>query len=149
MPTAPAKWFNRGLYRITTGATVWGVSDIRALLVTSGYTFDDTDNFVSDLSDELSGGGYARVALSGMTVTENDTDKRIQFDAADPVFAALGAAAGTPAHLILFDNAGGSDAARHLLGALELSSPPTPNGSDYTVTLPSVGALFIGASLTY
>jgi hypothetical protein len=47
----------------------WTSSDLRVLLTTSSYTPNQDHAFVDDVTNELSGGGYARVSLGGQTVS--------------------------------------------------------------------------------
>jgi len=137
-----AALYNRGKYKLGDGSTAWASADIRCLLVTSSYTFDADHNTVSQLTNELSGGSYARVALSSKTITEDDTLDRVTYDAADTTFASLGAAAGTPARAILYKyNA--SDASAELISCHDLTSPPTPNGGDYTIVWSSSGTFYL------
>lgn len=136
--------FNRGMYVLTDGATPWTSSDFRALLVTSSFSFDPDLNTVSQITNELSGGGYARVALSSKTRTEDDSLNRVVFDAADATFAALGLAAGTPARVIVYKyNA--SDASAELISCHDLTSPPAPNGGDYTIVWASSGLFYLSS----
>jgi hypothetical protein len=135
--------YNKGKTVLVNGTTIWGTADLRALLVTSSYTFNADHNFVSDITNELSGGNYARVALTGETVTEDDTNDRAVCDASDTTFSALAAAAGTPARAIIFDQAGGADSARALICCVDLTSPATPNGGDYTIQWASTGIAYM------
>ena len=126
--------FNRGAYILLADAGVsWdGSTDVRVLLVTSTWTPDPDLNFVSQLTNELSGGNYVRKATASRTLTEDDANNQVVLDAADITWTALGAAAGTPAYAIAYKyNA--SDAAAELIAWDALTSPPIPNGGDYTV----------------
>lgn len=137
--------YNRGMYVLIEGATdavSWLSDSIGALLVTSSYTFSEDHNTVADITNELSGGNYARViGITSPTITENDTDNRVELDCDDTTFTALEAAAGTPAAIVFFENTGATDADRQLLCYNALSSPPTPNGSDYIVQNSSTGVI--------
>lgn len=131
----------------TLGAGGWatGGADIGVLLVTSGYTYDPDHNFVSDITNELSGGGYARqTGLSSRTISENDTADQIEYDAADVTFSSLDIAAGQPVAAIVFNNAPGSDATRQVLSRNVLTGPAVPNGGNYTITWDVDGVLVLG-----
>lgn len=70
---------------------------IRVLLVKTGYTFDPDPNTVSAISglNELTDASYTgqgasgRLTLGTKSRTEDDTNNRVVFDAADPVWTAL------------------------------------------------------------
>tara|TARA_R110000824_G_scaffold54028_1_gene149047 strand:+ start:10504 stop:10947 length:444 start_codon:yes stop_codon:yes gene_type:complete len=134
-----ANVYNRGKLAVTNGtlgATGWstGGADVGVLLVGAGYVYDPDHNFVSDLSNELAGGGYARVtALGGRTITEDDANDRVGYDALDATFTTLGAGAGTPTQAIVFNNTPGVDTAKELIARIPLTAPPLPNGGDYTI----------------
>ncbi len=135
-----SRLFNRGKKIMSDGSSVvWTSADIRVLLVTSSYAFNADHNTVSQITNELSGGGYARVALSGKVgPTQDDTNDRATFDASDTTFTSLAAAAGTPAAAIVYKfNA--ADASAELICFDELTSPNTPNGGDYTIVWASAG----------
>ncbi len=124
---------------VTAGPHVWGTTAVGIALVTSSYTPNADHNFVSDLTNELSGGGYARItSMTSQSITENDTNDRTEYDAAKTTFTSLGAAAGTPAYAIVYDNTGGSDAARELLCWVDLGAAPAPDGNNYEVRWNSV-----------
>lgn len=124
--------FNRGKFLLGTGGVVWGTTDVRVLLVTSGYTFDADHATVSQITNELSGGGYVRKTTAGGVATQNNTNDRVEYDMNDIVWTALGAAAGNPVAAIVYKyNA--SDASAELIAKIDLTSPPIPNGGDVTV----------------
>lgn len=139
--------YNRGKLTLidgTLGATGWttGGADIGVALVEAGYVYDPDHNFVSDLTNELAGGGYARVTgLGGRTFTEDDANDRVVLDADDATFSALGAAAGTPTQAIVFNNAPALDTAKELLARVALTAPPLPNGGDYTIQWDATGVI--------
>lgn len=70
---------------------------VKALLVDPTYVFDPDHEFVSSVAgDEVSGTGYAagfsgagRVTLASKTVTRDDTNNYVIFDAADVSWAGL------------------------------------------------------------
>lgn len=145
-----ANVYNRGKLSLTDGtlgADGWttGGADIGVLLVAAGYTYDADHNFVSDITNELSGGGYARqTGLTGRTAAEDDAADRVSYDAANVLFPSLDIAAGQPVAAIVYNNAPGSDAARELLARVVLTAPPAPNGGDYTITWDAAGVLTLG-----
>lgn len=133
--------YNRGkLVLATTCPWVTG-SDIRVLLTTSSYTPSEDHATVSQVTNELSGGNYVRKALSSLAASQNDTDNRAELDAADVTWTALSASS-FPTYAVVFDNSGGSDAARSLIGWVELtpsSGTGIPNGADWQAVWDATG----------
>ena len=80
-----SSFYNSGLAALLNGTVDWdnGGAAIRALLVTSAYTFNKDHSFVSSITNELSGTGYVRKDLAGRTVTQDNTNDRAVLDASD------------------------------------------------------------------
>lgn len=55
-------------------------------LVTSSYTFSAAHSTISDITNEVSGNGYARQTLA--SISSSQTSGTYTFDFADPVFTA-------------------------------------------------------------
>lgn len=82
---------NKCKFELFTGDANLDAADLRVLLLKTSAPTPDT-NFVSDLvpaTNEISVAGYARQALVGETVTEDDTNDFAYLDATDPVFTSL------------------------------------------------------------
>lgn len=126
--------YNRGK-AVMLAAVNWSSTNVGVLLVTSTYTPNADHNVVTDITNELSGGGYARqTTVSSRAVTEDDTNDRVDLVAAKVTFPSLGAAAGTPKYAIIYDNTNGTDGTRDLLCWVDLGvSPPTPDGNNYEI----------------
>lgn len=125
--------FNLGREGFLSGAIDWDTAVIKAALV-NGYTFDATDEFVSDVTAT---GTLAATssALASKTVTSGVAD------AADVTFSSV--ASGTACDGILIFQAsavtGGSDvaaSAQRLIAWIDTATglPVTPNGGDITIT---------------
>lgn len=63
---------------------------LKMLLVTSTYTFSAAHATLSDITNEVSGNGYARQTLANVAYTETAGVGKLDFD--DPVFTASGGA---------------------------------------------------------
>lgn len=125
--------YNTGKESLVDGTIVWGTSDMRVLLVTSGYTFDPDHDFVADLtpgSNEISVAGYSRQVLGGEVVVVDDANNRVEFDATDVVFSGLAAGQTIAAAVVYLHT--GSDATAQLLAYIDLADTPT-NGGDVTI----------------
>lgn len=95
-------------------------------------------NFVSELLalagvSELAVGGYARQAMTRSAASEDDTNNRVNMDAADVVFSSLV----TGGNIIcgFTFKTGASDAARALLSVFTLGANVPTNGSNFTLTI--------------
>lgn len=121
-----------GGYALLFGDCPWEAGDIRLLLTTSGYTPNTAHATVTDVTDELVGGGYVRKALDRKTVAAD------RLDASDVVWSGL-SAAGAPKYAVLFWEGSGSDAGRQLISWLDLGTPTIPDGRDFRIQWASIG----------
>lgn len=136
--------FTRGIFEIFAGTTVLGTADTRLLLLTTTYTQDKNDNVVSDLTNELTVGGYVRQTLANETLTEDDTNDRVYMDADDATFTAL--VAGETIGWAVMIRHTGSDATAPVISAYDVPDTPT-NGGNVVVqwTAPGSGGVLYGA----
>jgi hypothetical protein len=131
--------YNRGKALLANGGVDWDSTDIRALLVTATYTFNADHNFLTDITNELTGGTYVRKATT-RTVVENDTNDRAELTVANILWSAL-TATGTPAALIIYKyNA--ADGSAELLSYHDFTATPT-NGGDFTVQFSGTNAILL------
>lgn len=103
---------------------------LRALLV-AGYVYDDAHEFADDITDELSGSGYARVDLDNVLYTATDSDAAITAD--DVVFASL-TATDIDGVIVISDQ--GADSASPLVGYYAIG-PLSVSTETLTVPWPS------------
>ncbi len=78
---------NRGKFVIA--GTGWDAGTYLVALATSAFTPTAAMNFASEITNELSGGGYARQTLAGRTTTEDDGNNRADLNANNAIFAGL------------------------------------------------------------
>lgn len=96
----------------------------------------DTWRYKSDLTNECSGSGYTAggATLTGMSVDYNAATNVLSFSANDVTWTnitLIGAQA--PVYAVLYDASPGSDAARPLIGYIDLGGPDyAPNGGNLT-----------------
>lgn len=123
----------------TPAARVDVIADtIKVMLVTSGYTFNPDDRFVSSAAaSEISVTGYTggfggsgRKTLASRTLSADDTNNWAAFDAADVTWTALGSGA-TIAAAIVFKELT-SDALSPMIAYFDIADTPT-NGGDITI----------------
>lgn len=124
---------NRAKYRML--AALAAEADLRMLVILGTATgVNDADlNTVADL-DGVSGVSLhsERVALTGIAVSEDDTDNRGELDADDVSFAP--AADLDAVGVAVFDHVGGADASRDLIGVYTTGFPqPMDTGLEVNV----------------
>lgn len=143
-------WTNRGKHRLAT-TNFHGATDLyMGLLQGAGGAPAgiDTAAEVADLNtvtellavasvDEAAGGSYARQNLASVTATEDDTNDRVNLDAANATFSAV--AAGAEIYGGFISQGTGVDG-DHLVSVFILKDSGsgtgiTPNGSDITATI--------------
>ena len=87
--------YNEFKKQLLIGGINLSTADVRVALVMSNTTADTEDdaNTFADFTtlDECDGSGYARATLTPEAVTEDPTNNRAVFDAADASFPTLGA----------------------------------------------------------
>lgn len=113
------------------------------MILVSGYTPDiDLHDEYADVSgDEYgTGDGYTAggATLGSQTVTQDNTNDRGVFDAANVTWSSLGALTpATPSHCILYDDTVAGDP---LICYWELGTTAT-NGGDYTLQFSATGIM--------
>lgn len=137
---------NKCKYECFTGDANLDAATLKVMLLKAGTPTPDT-NFVTDLtpaSNELTVSGYARQTLSGVTVTEDDTNDFAYVDATDPVFSSL-ATGETITWAILFRFVT-NDTDSPVYCNYDVTDTPT-NGGNITIVFstPSNGAALKGA----
>lgn len=98
-------------------------------------TVDDFDTL-----DEADGSGYSRQALSGKTVTQDDTNNRAEFDANDSIFLSLGAGSRATTGALVYKHVT-DDTDSIPICWVEFPSTVTHTGVDFTIAWNSEGIL--------
>lgn len=138
-----SKWAPQTLIAALTGSTVNLEGTVKACLVGSGWTFDqDAHDFAADITNELSGGGYAREALSGLDVAYNASTNVISWTFSPATFEAL---TGTFRHIVYILDTG-SDATSRIIKVDTYDADKTASGNDATVTAAGGGAATVTVS---
>jgi len=106
-----------------------------ALLLKASYTFSTAHVFVSDLvpaSNELSGGSYVRIALTGLAISRTGSVTAITFS---PILFPLITATGTGAPMsMVIAKVVGSDATSPLILQQDFQTATDVTASDLTIT---------------
>lgn len=88
-----AKMYGKAMSSLVNKEIDYDTDVVNCLLCTSTYTPNqDTHDYLDDITAELSGGGYARVALTSKTKTYDGASNTLTLDCADVVFSGLTAA---------------------------------------------------------
>lgn len=141
MPTTTGtfNFYKKGLGALVDGTA--NLSDVRVLLTTSTYTPDaNAHDFVADITNELSGSGYARQSLTGESKTEPSAGVWM-FDSNNPTWTASGGSL-VARYWVLFSFVT-NDADSPLLAYGLLDNTPadvtTPDGLPLTINVPVNG----------
>lgn len=114
---------------------------IDVILTTSTHTPDqDVHDYVSDLTNEVSGGGYSRKTLASKTVTYTAGTNKHVLDAADVVYTS---ATFTFRNVHIADVSPGTDATRPLIGYQAADVDVVGAGGDLTLQWNSGGIVEI------
>ena len=135
--------FNRGIQVLSDGDSTWsGGGDIEIMLMGTAYSFNRDSDFVSDISaNEISTTNYARQNVSGRTITTDDTNDRVVYDASDNLFANLGPASGGPTvGSCVHERNTGADGTSPLINHLDFTDTVV-NGGNFTVQYASTGCI--------
>jgi hypothetical protein len=131
-----SNFYNNGLLKLLNGDINYISDDISLLVVDNTYTFDRTDEFVSDITGEVSGSGYSRLSLAGKTLSLNASTNTVVFDCDDltmNVVSTSNAFSGA----VIYGNTG-VDSTSPLIGFFDMPETST-NGSDVTLTVAAAG----------
>lgn len=130
--------FNDALTSIVKGEIDY-LNDTVVVLLTTAAPDIDADTFISDLSGEITGGGYSRKTLASKTVTTDDTNNRTVADAADVQWTALTNAF----RYVVVAQSTGNDATSRVIAAHDIGSTQTIDNGVYDLTWPASGVFYI------
>lgn len=134
-----ANMYNRGKVKLGDGTIDWDTTAVKVMLVTSTYVFNADHNTRSQVTNEITNGGYTSggSALAGRAVSQDDTNDRAVYDATDLTFASL-AAGDQPSAAIAYQDTGNATT-DNLICYNSLTTPPAPNGGDYKIVWNAAG----------
>jgi hypothetical protein len=130
--------FNDALTSIIKGEIDF-LADTVVVLLTTDAPDIDADTYISDLTGEITGGGYSRKTLASKTVTTDDTNNRSIADAADVQWTAL---TNTFRYIVVAQSTG-NNATSRLITTIDTGSSQTINNGTYDITWPTSGVFFI------
>jgi hypothetical protein len=106
---------------------------IKLMLCSSTYTPNqDTHQYKSDVSNEITGTGYTAggATVGSVVVSYNTGTNVLSFDASDVTWTS---ASITARYAVLYDSSPGSDATRPLIGWIDFGGDVTSTGADFTI----------------
>jgi hypothetical protein len=138
---------NRGKRVFVDGTVDWDTTTLKGMLLASSYTPNADHSTVDQISaSEISVSGYTggfggagRATLASKTVTQDNTNDRVDLDAADISHGALGAGATIGFLAIIREQT--NDAGSDVLAILEYSATTPTNGGAFTTQFAAAGAL--------
>lgn len=131
--------FNRHRYRLSLGDFRPATAVVRALLTSAAYTPNEDHNTVSDVTNEITTTGYARITVGGLAVAQDNVGDQAVTDANDLVFPAIGNSTQTAAWVVLFERLAGADAGTDpLITALDMPNTLL-DGTTLTLQLTATG----------
>lgn len=135
-------WYGPALKALLAGGlAIDGSTTLKAALVSSTYTPDADHEFLSSLTGELSGGGYARVALSTVVASYDTATNKAKFTAANIAFATM---SGTFRHLVIFNDTGTAGTSR-LVKWTDFGTDQSVTSGTVTATVDAAGLADIAA----
>ena len=133
-----AKVFNEAITSIGKCEIDYLNDTVVVLLLTAAPDID-ADTFISDLSGEVSGGGYTRKTLASKTITTDDTNDRAIFDAADVQWTSLTA----DFRYIVVSQSTGNDSTSRCITTIDTGATQSIDAGTYDITWPTSGVFFI------
>jgi hypothetical protein len=125
--------FNSARQKFIQGDIDWDANDVECLLVKNTYTFDETDEFVTDLvAHECSASGYVRQNVTTRTASDATTTV---IDCDDVDFGVLGSGESLSG-AVFFVNSG-ADATSSLICFIDVTDFAT--GLDTELIIPATG----------
>lgn len=134
-----AKVYGLAIKAIANKEIDWDSDTVKAVLCSSSYTPNqDTHQYASSLSGELSGGGYARVTLAGKASSYDAASNTLMLDCNDYSFLSL---TGTFRYVVYVDTQTGSDATSPLIAYLDFGSDQPAAAQDVAITVNAGGVV--------
>jgi hypothetical protein len=145
--------YNKFKTKLADGTIDWDTTtNIKVMLVGTGYTFDAEHDFVGDIvAQESSGSGYVggytgagRKAIATRTVVQVDASDRAELRTADGSVTWTAINVGAVKAAVIFHEIT-SDAASELIAYIDTTGfPVTTNGGDFTINWNAAGVVQLG-----
>lgn len=122
--------YNRGLLKLLDGTIDYLNDNIALLIVNNTYAFDVSHEYVSNITGEISGTGYARKSLVSKTVSANGN--AVIFDCGDISYTAMDVSDTMDSAIIYAES--GTDATSTLIANIEFQDLSVSNSDVNIVT---------------
>lgn len=112
---------------------------LKAMLLTSSYTPNqDTHQYKSDLTNEITGTGYTATgqALTSVTVAYDSSTNVIKIDSADPAWTSSTL---TARYLVYYDSSPATDATRPLISYVDFGADVSTTSGTFTDAIDAAG----------
>lgn len=139
-----AKVYGLSLAKFVNAEINYGGDTIKCALLTSTYTPNqDTHEFASSLTNELSGGGYSRQTIGTKSTTYTTSTNALALLCANIAFSALTAA---DVYYAVFYKDTGSDATSPLISYVSFGAVQSLTAQDLTIAIPATGIVSLTAA---
>ena len=117
---------------------------IKVMLTTNTYTPNqDTHSDKADVTNEVSGTGYTAGGATLGTKSVSLSNNVLTFDAADTTWSSSTI---TARRAVLYDDSGGTDADKALIGWVDFEADQSSSGGDFTIAWNASGIFTITAT---
>jgi hypothetical protein len=133
--------FNKFIHDLGSGLVNWTTDTLRAALYSDLSSFTKDTTVYTNTNELSSVNGYTQndKAVTGATLTQNDTDDVVQFDIADITWTASGGAIGPASGCLIYDATNNSGC----VYLIDFAAAKTADsGTDFKITIDASG-LFI------
>lgn len=139
-----ARVFGPAMHSFLNKEVGWAADTVKMALCDSNYWPDqDTDRYLDSLAGELSGGGYARVTLTGKTIAYNATTNALTLSCDDALFPAL--TTSDVSFAVIFVDTGVAGTSP-LIAWIDFEGPQELVSQDLRVVIPATGLIALTAA---
>lgn len=134
-----AKLYGLSLKSMAQGKMVLDSDTLKVMLCTSTYTPNqDTHQFKSDVTNEITGTGYTAggAALASVTLTYNSSTNTLTLDAADTTWTGSTL---TARYAVVYDDTPATDATKPLIGYVDFGADQSDSAGTFTITWDATG----------
>lgn len=129
-----AKYYGKFFTSAFSKKVDFTVDTFKVMLCTSSYTPDqDTHQFKSDVTNEVSGTGYTATgaALTSVTLTYDAPSNTLTFDAADTTWSSSTI---TARYAVIYDSTPGTDATRPLVSYVDFGADVISSSGTFAIS---------------
>lgn len=127
------KWYGNGLLNLAKGGIDLDTDTFKVMLTTSSYTPNqDTDDFRSDVTNEITGTGYTAGGntMAGVSVTYDTASNEVRVLWTDSAWTT---ATFTAAYAVIYKSRGGASSADELVGYIDFGGDVSVSSGTFTL----------------